>query len=153
MQVMCIRDMYISHNIYVNNMHTQTHTHAHICMYIDMHLYIVNTATSTTSGIISNSSPISNTRTPRSTLELRRESQALSLMATRLGCLPSRLSPSAWLTTSQMALSHNPAYPCVSLGSPPEISRRASWVVPETDVGSTKQMCSYWVYIPNTNFS
>ena len=32
--------------------------------------------------------------------------------------------------------------PCVSRGGPPEISRRASWVVPETDVGSTKQMCS-----------
>jgi hypothetical protein len=112
MQVMCIRDMYISHNIYVNNMHTQTHTHAHICMYIDMHLYIVNTATSTTSDIISNSSPISNTRTPWSTLELRRESQALSRMATRLGCQPSRPSPSVWLTltTGQMALSHNPAY-------------------------------------------
>ena len=26
-------------------------------------------------------------------------------------------------------------------------------IIPETDVGSTKQMCSYWVYIPNTNFS
>ena len=28
-----------------------------------------------------------------------------------------------------------------------------SWVVPETDVGSTKQMCSYWVNVHNTNFS
>ena len=47
------------------------------------------------------------------------------------------------------------AYPCVSRGDPPEISRRASWVVPETDVGSTKQMCSYSarVYILHTNFS
>ena len=32
--------------------------------------------------------------------------------------------------------------PCVSLGGPPEISRQASWVVPESDVVSTKQMCS-----------
>ena len=36
---------------------------------------------------------------------------------------------------------------------PPEISRRASWVVPETDVGSTKQVCSYEALGPNTNFS
>ena len=43
--------------------------------------------------------------------------------------------------------------PCVSLGGLPEISRRASWVVPETNVGSTKQMCSYLVWAPNTNFS
>ena len=31
-------------------------------------------------------------------------------------------------------------------GGPPGISRRASWVVPETVVGGTKQMCSYVVY-------
>ena len=39
-------------------------------------------------------------------------------------------------------------HPCVSLGGPPEISRPASWVVPETDVGSAKQMCSYFVGAP-----
>ena len=44
-------------------------------------------------------------------------------------------------------------HPCVSRGGPPEISRRASWVVPETNVGSTKQMCSYCAPCPNTNFS
>ena len=36
--------------------------------------------------------------------------------------------------------------PCVSRGGPPKISRRASWVVPETDVGSTKQICSCGIY-------
>ena len=44
---------------------------------------------------------------------------------------------------------HSLTFPCAGfMGGPPEISRPAGRVVPESDVGSTKQMCSRWVYIP-----
>ena len=69
------------------------------------------------------------------------------------GRLPEREIEGMFFFLSTLSQNFGFTTPCVSRGGPPEISRRASWVVPETDVGSTKQMCSYEVWAPHTNFS